>query len=180
MTKYSPEQAKELFKKHFEGLYEVCEDQGWGDPFSYARSREIDMAIALDHDVSPTYSGADAYDHGEPVEYKSTINDNINATYNGISVKDTWEDEDKYLRDEKLLKYKDHYYARYEHGKIVEMWHLTGQQVYDYLRPKLEQKYAKLKSRAKQPADPRLGATIGASYIREHGESMCVADRCYG
>ena len=52
MTKYSPEQAKELFKKHFEGLYEVCEDQGWGDPFSYARSREIHMAIELGHEVS--------------------------------------------------------------------------------------------------------------------------------
>ena len=75
MAKYTELQARRLYEQYFRGLYEVCEDQGWGDPFSYARSREIDMAIALDHDVSPTYSGADAYDHGEPVEYKSTIND---------------------------------------------------------------------------------------------------------
>ena len=104
MTKYSPEQAKELFKKHFEGLYEVCDDEGWGDPFSYARSREIHMAIELGHEVSEDYSGSDATDDKGEVEYKSTIGDNISATYNGISVKDTWEEQDEYLRSEKLLK----------------------------------------------------------------------------
>ena len=104
MTKYTPEEARKKFKECFEGMYDVCEDQGWGDPNSYARSREIHMAIELGHDVADTYSGADAYDKGEPVEYKSTIGDNINATYNGISVKDTWEEQDEYLREEKALK----------------------------------------------------------------------------
>ena len=172
MTKYTPEEARKKYEECFKGLYDVCIDQGWGDPFSYARSREIHMAIALDHDVADTYSGADAYDQGEPVEYKSTIGKDINATYNGISVKDTWEEQDQYLREEKLLKYDDHYYARYEHGDIVELWHLKGQQVYDYLRPRLEQKYKKLKARAKHPADPRLGDNICASYIRSHGKAL--------
>ena len=67
MTKYTPEEAREKYLECFKGLYDVCIDQGWGDPFSYARSREIHMAIALDHDVADTYSGADAYDKGEPV-----------------------------------------------------------------------------------------------------------------
>ena len=172
MTKYTPEEAREKYLECFKGLYDVCIDQGWGDPFSYARSREIHMAIALDHDVADTYSGADAYDKGEPVEYKSTIGKGINATYNGISVKDTWEEQDEYLREEKLLKYDDHYYARYEHGDIVELWHLKGQQVYDYLRPRLEQKYNKLKSGAKQAADPRLGDNICASYIRSNAKAL--------
>ena len=172
MTKYTPEEAREKYLECFKGLYDVCIDQGWGDPFSYARSREIHMAIELGHDVADTYSGADAYDDGKPVEYKSTIGENINATYNGISVKDTWEEQDEYLREEKLLKYDDHYYARYEHGDIVELWHLKGQQVYDYLRPRLEQKYDRLKKRATQPADPRLGDNICASYIRKCGKAI--------
>ena len=172
MTKYSPEQAKELFKKHFEGLYEVCEDQGWGDPFSYARSREIHMAIELGHEVSEDYSGSDATDDKGEVEYKSTIGDKISATYNGISVKDTWEEQDEYLRSEKLLKYHKHYYARYEGAQIVELWSLGGDTVYNYLAPRLEKKFKKLKARAKQPADPRLGDNICAGYIKKHAHKI--------
>ena len=55
--------------------------------------------------------------NGKPVEYKSTIDKRINGTYNGISVQDTWEEQERYLIDEKLGKYSGHYIARYERGK---------------------------------------------------------------
>ena len=79
----TPEQK---FQKLFEEMYTLCEENNWGDPFSYARSREIHMAGVLGHKVAEDYAGADAYDEIGECEYKSTIGKNINATYNGISV----------------------------------------------------------------------------------------------
>ena len=53
----TPEQQ---YKEAFETLYSLCETNGWGDPFSYARSREIHMATTLGHQIADDYSGADA------------------------------------------------------------------------------------------------------------------------
>ena len=55
----TPEQK---FQQLFEEMYQLCEEQGWGDPFSYARSREIHLASILGHQIAETYSGADAVD----------------------------------------------------------------------------------------------------------------------
>ena len=114
----TPEQK---FQELFEEMYQLCDQQGWGDPFSYARSREIHMAGTLGHRIADDYSGADAFDQDGGAEYKSTIGKSINATYNGISVQDTWEEQERYLIEDKIGKYKNHYYARYENGKIVEV-----------------------------------------------------------
>jgi len=66
----------------FERMYDLCKEQEWGDPGSYARSREIYMAIKFGHQVATTYSGADAFDGDIPLEYKSTIGKKLTATYN--------------------------------------------------------------------------------------------------
>ena len=79
-------------------MYALCEANEWGDPFSYARSREIHMAGILGHTIADDYSGADAYDQDGPCEYKSTIGKKLTATYNGISVQDTWEKQEVYSR----------------------------------------------------------------------------------
>ena len=55
----------------YQALYE--ESNGWGDPFSYARSREIHMAGILGHRIADDYSGADAFDDDGGCEYKSTL-----------------------------------------------------------------------------------------------------------
>ena len=55
----TPEQK---FQKLFEEMYTLCEENNWGDPFSYARSREIHMAGVLGHKVAEDYAGADAFD----------------------------------------------------------------------------------------------------------------------
>ena len=42
------------------------------------------------------------------------------------------------MTDHKICKYKNHYIARFENGKIAEMYKMTGDKVYEYLIPKLK------------------------------------------
>ena len=164
----TPEQK---FQQLFEEMYSLCGEQGWGDPFSYARSREIHLAGLLGHTVADDYSGADAFDEdGKALEYKSTIAKNINGTYNGISVQVTWEDQEDYLINNKIGKYDNHFIARYEDGKVVEVWRLSGDDVLSILLPKLKKDWTrKINGNHK---DPRLSATISKKEIYAVG--TCV------
>ena len=163
VTQHTPE---EQYQQLFEAMYSLCDEHGWGDPFSYARSREIHLAGILGHTVADDYSGADAYDQdGQPVEYKSTIGKKLTATYNGISVQDTWENQLKYLKEEKIGKYQHHFFARYHLGKVVEVYRMTGQQVLDILIPNLKRQFED--KRVKK--DPRLGYTISNKLIQSYG-----------
>jgi hypothetical protein len=160
----TPEQE---YQQLYERLHNLCQDNGWGDPFSYARAREIYMAAVLGHKVADTYSGADAYDADDELEYKSTITENINATYNGISVQDSWEEQERYIIKDKIGKYPRHYYARFASGKTVEIWELTSDKVLDILLPKIKKQYFKKKNgKAK---DPRIGVTISKKQIQKNG-----------
>ena len=158
----TPEQE---FKKLFERMYELCQENNWGDPFSYARSREIHIAGTLGHEISPTLSGADGIDESGECEYKSTIGKNIQGAYNGISVQPSWEDQVKYLEEKKILKYPNHYFARYNGGKIAEIYRLTGRQVFDIIVPKLKKQFPN----ASGKKDPRLGTTVTKNEILQHG-----------
>jgi hypothetical protein len=112
----------------------------------------------LGHTVADTYSGADAIDEDGECEYKSTIANSINATYNGISVQDTWEEQERYLIEDKLGKYANHYIARYDEGKVVEVWKLDGDTVLSILLPKLKKDWGrKINGNHK---DPRLSGNI--------------------
>jgi len=158
----------EKYKYFFEGMYKLSEENGWGDPFSYARSREIHIAGTLGHQISNTLSGADAIDEDGECEYKSTISKNINGSYNGISVQPTWEEQVEYLRNEKIAKYKNHYIARYDGGKIVEVWKLDGMDVFNILLPKLKRAYMSTNNRK----DPRLGSSLTQKEIYSYGEKI--------
>lgn len=161
----------EKFEKGWNLMMEACKEGGYGDPFSYARSREILMAIKLGHKVAPKLSGADAYDSDGECEYKSTIDDFINATYNGISVFNTWEEQIEYLINEKIKKYKNHYFARFTtdlDNPIAEIWRMDGDVVYELLLPKLKNKYLK----EDKGKDPRLGASLSKKQIYEYGERI--------
>jgi len=158
----------EEFAMLFEKMYKLCDKQGWGDPFSYARSREIHIAGTLDHKISDTLSGADGIDEDGECEYKSTIGKNINGAYNGISVQPTWEEQVEYLKNKKIAKYKNHYIARYEGGKIAEIWKLDGMDVFNILLPKLKRGFESTKNRK----DPRLGASLTQKEIYSYGEQV--------
>ena len=155
--------SKEDFLYHLKVLCSISEQNGWGDPLNYGRSREIDLAIKLGHTISNTLSGADAYDtDGNPIEYKTTTQNNIQGTYNGISVQSSWEDQEKYLINEKIGKYKRHYFARYVNADVMECWYLTDKQVLDYVLPRLKIQFENTKTKK----DPRLGITIPTDIIR--------------
>ena len=161
----SPEKK---FQKLFEQMHKLCEEQGWGDPFSYARSREIHLAGILGHQIATTYSGADAIDDDGECEYKSTIASKINGAYNGISVQDTWAEQKKYLINDKIGKYPNHYIARYKGGKIVEVWKLKGSVVLSILLPKLEKDW-KRKTQGHRYKDPRLSGSLTTKEIHKFG-----------
>lgn len=162
---------KEQFLECWEKMYQICKDNGWGDPFNYSRGKEIIIANYLGHTVAPELAGADGYEDKEmtkPVEYKSTIGKTINATYNGISVQPTWDEQEKYLKEEKICKYKHHYFARFKEGKIVELYKMTGNKVYDFIVPKLKKQYFQ----QKKGKDPRLGTTIPKNFIINNSEKL--------
>ena len=163
--------AQQRYLDAFANLYEAAEEMKAGDPMSYARSREIHMACLLGHSVADTYSGADAYEQdGTPVEYKSTIGKNISATYNGISVQPTWEDQEAYLIEHKIGCYPRHYYARYEGCRVAEIWVMDSDTVLSLLLPKAQKQYStKRNGKAK---DPRIGVALSSSEIRYHGRRI--------
>lgn len=155
--------AQKRFSELLRELCDISTQEGWGDPLNYGRSREIDLAIKLGHKVSNTLAGADAFDeNGLPVEYKTTTQDVIQGVYNGVSVQSSWEEQERYLREDKIGKYKRHYFARYDGATVKEAWVLTSDQVLDYLLPRFEKAFHSKKSKK----DPRLGCTIPADVIR--------------
>ena len=163
------ETPEERYRRLYEEMATLCESQGWGDPFSYARSKEIYAATKLGHRVAPDFSGADAIGpNGEEYEYKSTIDKRCKGSYTGISVQPTWEEQEEYLINQKIGKYPKHYYNRFEGGKLVESWEVDGQDVLDILLPKLKRNYANTLSRK----DPRLSATINTKEIEEYGHQV--------
>ena len=162
----TPEQK---YRQLYEQMYDLCEEQGWGDPFSYARSREIYMAGLLGHKIADDYSGEDAIDEDGGCEYKSTIGKNINGTYNGISVQDSWEEQEKYIKEDKIGKYPNHYYAKFKDGKVTEVWKLTCNAVLDILLPKIKKQFNQGTSHKK---DPRIGVSVSQKEIKQYGERI--------
>ena len=167
--------TKKEKRKTFIQLYDMfdrfshnCE---FGDPFSATRAREILMACELGHTVALTYRGADGInEEGKPVEYKSTIGKLINATYNGINIFPTWKIQEEYLRVEKIGRYVEHFWARFEIGKIVEMYRATSDQALELLLPKLKRLY--FSSNFKQQGDPRLRTCLSSGEIKTVAEQI--------
>ena len=155
----------EKFKQGWSLMMEACSEGGWGDPFSYARSREILMAVELGHSISETLSGADGIDEDGECEYKSTIGKSIKAKYSGISIQPTWELQLSYLKNKKIGKYPNHYIARFDSSGIAECWKMTSNSVLECLLPKLEKNYYTVG----KTKDPRLYADLSMSEIKKHG-----------
>lgn len=163
--------TEEKFKKGWRLMMEACKEGNYGDPFSYARSREIMISITLEHIIASTLSGADAIDEDGECEYKSTIDKKIKATYNGISVMSSWKEQVEYLENEKIKKYKNHYFARFTDdfdNPIDEIWKMSGNDVFDLLLPKLKNQYLK----ENKGKDPRLGASLSNKQILEYGKRI--------
>ena len=145
----------------------------WGEPTNQNRGGEIVMAILLGDTISPTRSGADAYDSkGRGLEYKSTTGEKLQGTYNGISNKDSWAEQEKYLREEKIGKYHKHKFSLMRRGFPEEVWELSGKKVLDILIPKVKRQFYALQEKLEKgniPADPRFGVTLTEEEIKKNG-----------
>ena len=154
------QEYNELFKR----MCDLCKANKWGDPFNYARGKEIHMANILGHKIADTLSGADAEDEDGECEYKSTVNKNISATYNGISKHKTIEEQEQYLKTEKICKYTNHYFSRFdENGNVVEIYKMHCNKVFEYVWEKIKIQFFKTNRK-----DPRLGVQIPKKYIIEN------------
>lgn len=162
----TPEQK---FQQMFEEMYNLCQEQGWGDPFSYARSREIHLAGVLGHRICDTYSGADGFDEDGGAEYKTTTQDKIQGSYTGISVQNSWEEQERYVIEDKIGKYANHYFARYEGNKIVEIWKVDAQSMLRVLLPKIKKQFDKGRGFQK---DPRIAVTMTKNAIEKYGTQI--------
>ena len=158
---------------YLEKIDKICNENNMGDIFSYSKVKEVLIASKLGHSVPKDYSGADGYTKsGIPVEYKSTIGKTINGTYNGISVQPTWNEQLKYLKEEKIGKYPFHYYGRFDGTKLVELYKLTAKNVLKVLIPKLKRDYDRKTSSDSKHKDPRLGSSINQTEIKKYGKSV--------
>jgi hypothetical protein len=74
------------------------------------------------------------------------------------------------LYEEKLAKYPEHYYNRFEvgSGRMVESWKMKGTDVYDTLQPKLKKKFPDIHKKK----DPRLSANITWTEIQKFGTKV--------
>tara|TARA_R110000765_G_scaffold413364_2_gene513365 strand:- start:216 stop:761 length:546 start_codon:yes stop_codon:yes gene_type:complete len=156
------------FDMLFREMYNISMENNWGDPFSYAVSREIQIANILGHKKADTYSGADGIDEDGDCEYKSTIGEKLQGAYNGISVQDSWEKQKEYLLKDKIGKYKNHYIVRFDGPEIVECWKMSGTVVLKTLLPKLKRQFFS----DKKKKDPRLGATLTEKEIYSNGKRI--------
>ena len=155
----------------YKEMADLCDEQGWGDPFSYARSKEILATILLGHTLPGpnVFAGADAINEkGQPVEYKSTTKETCRGQYSGISVHKTWEEQQKYLINKKIGIYPEHYYNRFENGQLVESWKLSGKDVLSILLPKFEERYPTVLNKK----DPRLSANLTWREIQKYGKKV--------
>ena len=161
----SPEQE---YLSLYKAMAQLCEKQGWGDPFSYARSKEILAALVLGHTVADTFSGADAFDAvGNPCEYKSTTSKSCKGSYTGVSVQESWTEQEKYLAEKKIKPYQ-HFYNRFENGRLVESWTIPGDVVHKLLLPKFKKKFSTVLTKK----DPRLSANITNTEIKKYGKQV--------
>lgn len=161
---------EEKYRKLYEEMYNLCNANSWGDPFSYSRGKEIYIATILGHKVAETYSGADAYDDAGPCEYKSTITKQICGAYNGISVQPTLEDQVNYIKNDKIGPYSNHYFARFDGGTIAEIYVMKNNDVIDLILPKVVKQYGS-KSH-KKSKDPRIGVNVTKKEIFKYGKKI--------
>ena len=165
MAKDSPE---EQYRKLYDRIYSLCVQNEWGDPHNYARAKEIYLAGLLGHKLVKEFSGGDAIDDQGECEYKTTTGKNINARYAGISNYESWKKQKDYLKKEKIAKYKNHYIARFEEGKVAEVWRLKGSKVLNILEPKFKNSWRRRNERK----DPRISASISMTEIKKYGEKI--------
>ena len=147
-------------------LIDVFNEEGLGDPFGAGRTREAILAEFLDHNIGDDLSGEDAYDeNGNEFEYKTGFD--FNGRYE-VSTYPTWEEQEKYLLNEKIGYYKFHYYATFNRKyEIQKVYRISGDKANKVLIPKFREFYDRDKTNL---ASQTLTANMYLNDVLEHGE----------
>jgi len=159
--------AVECIKK----LVDIFDELGLGDPFAAGRAREAILADFLSHELGDELHGCDAYNkEGDLFEYKTKTDDFPIAGRYDVSSQPTWDDQVKYLQEEKIANNAKHYYATFtKKFDLTQVWEIDGDKVLELLLPKLNNKYHQDKTNLKVQ---NLHATLTAKDIRENGKRI--------
>jgi len=171
---------EEHLLKKIEEVAEAFEDlTGDKDAFNYNRLGEVQTAILLGLDWNSGFDRKDATDkNGNPIEFKSTTNANVNGTYNGLSAKDNIEEFIEYM-SEKYPNNTRHIIVRKENGTIAEAWELSNKDILDIVIRKVNKNFypegvydSMNRKTGKPKADPRPGARVCMTEIKTYGEQF--------
>ena len=78
-------------------------------------------------------------------------------------------DRCRYIIEDKIGKYENHYYARFDGGRVAEVWKLDANNVLKILLPKIKKQFDEGTSHKK---DPRIGVSIGQKEIESYGQRI--------
>jgi hypothetical protein len=158
------EDAFALLKTNVESLYEVCNKMNWGDPFASGRIREIILVNTLGHEIADTLHNEDATGiDGLRREYKTQLNSRSWAGRYDVSRYPTWEEQEHYLRHEKIGNCVYHYFASFtEDNILMEIYAMSGAVALGLIMPKIKAQYHEDRTNKKHQD---LYATLSGSDI---------------
>ena len=155
--------------KKYQELYEemclLCEKNNWGKPFEdKSKANYLFMANFLNHKIITNYYNVLPFEDDEmkiPSKYYAS-NDDVCGPYVGIVIQGSWEMQKKKLENVEVKKYKNHYFARFDKGKIAELYKMDCEKVFEYLLPKVKIIYEEQKNNKR---NPEISLEIPKSYI---------------
>jgi hypothetical protein len=116
---------------------------GWGDPFAAGRIREIILVNTLGHEIANTLHAEDAIGiDGYRREYKTQLHSRSWAGRYDVSRQGTWEEQEHYLRHEKIGNCLYHYFASFtEDNVLMEIHAMSGAIALSLILPKIKAQY---------------------------------------
>lgn len=166
--------AMELITYYYQQMHRVANKEGWGNPHAGGRATELVISGILGHKIGEAYSGADAYDEDGACEYKSTSYLNKkgdapkNWKYGGISRQTSWRKQVKYLKEEKISCYKNHYFVWIYEGLPKKIWRIKGDVVYLLLKDKIYGEFER-KKHSNNYKDPGISTTLSFGDVQRVG-----------
>ena len=162
-------------------LHKLLAKAGYStDPRTY---RETVAALLTGCRPTIEKSGADCYllkeDGSEAKCERKSSEGKLAAAYTGISWQESWEEFERYIREDKIGNCEWHYFDHFDKqtGALVECYRIPGDLLVEKkiasLRKQWENRLEKMRH-GKLPKDPRMSFTLGARFIRTHGEPIII------
>jgi hypothetical protein len=168
-------EKQQEFIEQFLYVLSLAKDLGSSNP---TKLTEIFVCCLLgnDYKVNTDPHGADAFNitrqDANGVEIKVLYSDRIYAPYNGISVQPDLEILKEAVR-KKIEGCAEHVYCRLdpEHGLPVELYKMSGEQVFNLMKEEKIDKQYHLKKNGAQK-DPRISLSLCQGLIYKHAQNL--------